>query len=393
MNSVVLLTNIMTPYRKFFYDELHRELKNRNINFHVVLMARTEPNRNWNYEDYKTEYSILLRGKTVTVGGVFIHINKGIKKLYKKLKPDVVVCAGSYLYPALWETQKLSKKFDYMTYYWSESHLGEVRNYSGLKTKLREGIRKKVIGGFDGFWYAGKLSREFIECYARKNANYIFVSNLINEKKFDAVNSYSIGKRSEIKKLYNIPDGKKVLLTPARLSPVKGIMEFLELYKDVAARSNAIYLIAGDGELKEAIEKFSREHQLDVRLLGYKSEDEMLDLYAIADVFVMPSLSDPNPLTCIEACWCSLPLLVSKHVGNYPELVEEGVNGFVIDYGDTIVSIEKIQEIITADENWYRSAEKYSNSVAAQRYSSENEVYCIVKEMIRRNDTRKKRET
>lgn len=368
----------MTPYRKFFYDELYKEFRNRNIHFHVVLMARTEPNRNWNYEDYKTEYSILLRGKTVTVGNVFIHINKGLKKLYEKLKPDVVICAGSYLYPALWETQKLSKKFGYKTYYWSESHLDEVRDYNGLKIKIREAIRKKVIGGFDGFWYAGEFSRKFIECYARKNADYIFVPNLINEKKFDTVNGYSIEKKSEIKTLYNILDGKKVLLTPARLSPVKGIMEFLELYKDVEVRKNTIYLIAGDGELKETIEKFSKRYQLDVRLLGYKSEDEMLDLYAIADVFVMPSLSDPNPLTCIEACWCSLPLLVSKHVGNYPELVEEGVNGYIIDYGKPDESKKKISAIISADAYWQNNAKTKSYVKVSNRYMSNTVVKGIV---------------
>lgn len=370
MKSIILLTNIMTPYRKYFYDELYREFKTKDIEFHVLLMARTEPNRNWNYEDYKTRYSILLRGKTITVGGVFIHINRGLKAVYKKLKPNVVICAGSYLYPALWETQKLSKKFGYKTYYWSESHLGEVRNYSGLKTKLRELIRKKVISRFDGFWYAGKFSREFIECYARKDADYIFVPNLINEKKFDAVNEYGKEKRQEIKKIYNVPDGKKVLLTPARLSPVKGIMEFIRLYKDVDANKDAVYLIAGDGELKDEIEEYCKRNGLDVRLLGYKSEDEMLDLYAIADVFVMPSLSDPNPLTCIEACWCSLPLLVSKHVGNYPEIVSEGMNGCVIDYSKADDAKAKIRRMLSHSCEWQSKARCYSHKVASEKYTS-----------------------
>ena len=136
--NVVLLTNIMTPYRRFFYDQLYLEMKKEGIDFHVVLMADTEPNRNWKYDEYKTEYSILLRHKTITISGIFIHLNWGLNKLYNELKPDVVICAGSYMYPALWRTISMQKRFGYKTLYWSESHLSEKRNYIGLKIKVRE---------------------------------------------------------------------------------------------------------------------------------------------------------------------------------------------------------------------------------------------------------------
>ena len=39
---------------------------------------------------------------------------------------------------------------------------------------------------------------------------------------------------------------------------------------------------------------------------------------------ILPSLSDPNPLSCIEACWSANPLIVSEHVGNNPEIITEG---------------------------------------------------------------------
>lgn len=380
--NVVLLTNIMTPYRKFFYDSLYKELKKLKIDFHVLIMAKTEPNRNWNYEEYKTDYSVLLNGKTFTIGGTFIHINFGLKKIYDKLKPDVIICAGSYLYPALWETLLYEKRFGYKTYYWSESHLNEVRTYGSVKIKLREVIRKAVVGRFDGFWYAGEFSRKFIERYAKNNAKYIFVPNLIDSQLFDKANLYSDIEKSRIKKQYSLSPDKKILITPARLSPVKGIIEFLKLLSMTKGKIGVTYLIAGDGELKESIEQFSKQNDLDVRLIGYKNEKEMIDLYAIADIFVLPSLSDPNPLTCIEACWCSLPLLVSEHVGNYPEIIKEGKNGYVFSYTDTEAAIQKIDSIILSDEKWLYSAGNISHNIAKTIYNPNLAINRIINEVI-----------
>lgn len=379
--NVVLLTNIMTPYRRFFYDQLYLEMKERGINFYIVLMADTEPNRNWKYDEYKTDYSILLPHKTITICGVFIHLNSGIKKLYKELRPDIVICAGSYMYPALWRTLQLKKSMGYKTYYWSESHLSEVRNYGSMKLKIREYIRQKVIGAFDGFWYAGKFSREFIDCYAKKNAKYVFVPNLINTSKFGAQN-YSQEHIDAIKKNYGLDSNKLVLMTPARLSAVKGLMEFLRLYQQVKNKEKVTYLIAGDGELKEEIELFCEKNNLDVRLLGYKSEIEMLDLYAITDIFVLPSLSDPNPLTCIEACWSKLPLLVSRHVGNYPEIIQFGKNGYVFEYENTADSISIIEELVEKDKNWRKEAGEISAHIANELYNPDLCVKRIVSEII-----------
>lgn len=380
--NVVLLTNIMTPYRNFFYDQLYVEMKEKGINFHIVLMADTEPNRNWKYDEYKTDYSILLPHKTITVGGVFIHLNIGIKKLYKELRPDIVICAGSYMYPALWRTLQLEKSMGYKTYYWSESHLSEVRNYGSMKLKIREYIRRKVIGAFDGFWYAGKFSKEFIDCYAKKNAKYVFVPNLINTSKFGA-QEYSQKCIGNIKKDYGVDTDKLVMMTPARLSSVKGLMEFLRLYRRVKNKDKVTYLIAGDGELKEEIELFCKNNNLDVRLLGYKSESEMLDLYAITDIFVLPSLSDPNPLTCIEACWSKLPLLVSRHVGNYPEIIQPGKNGYVFGYENAAESISIIEELIEKDEHWRKAAGSISAHIANELYNPDLCVKRIVSETIR----------
>ncbi len=127
-------------------------------------------------------------------------------------------------------------------------------------------------------------------------------------------------------------------------------------------------LIAGEGEERDNIRK--EAVGLDVRLLGYRSEKEVADLYAVSDIFVLPSLSDANPLSCIEAAWSGLPLLVTKHVGNYPELVKEGMNGYVISYARKEEAVKKIETLIDNSMEWYQKAGRASVQIAGRWYSS-----------------------
>jgi len=144
---IVLLTNILTPYRIFFFDRLEGECRKRKIQFTVIVMAETEPGRDWEYSQYQRNYTVLLKGKSIVVQNIILHFNTGLKKIYQEIKPNIVVCAGSYLYPSLWETLRLKRKFHYKVLYWSESHLNERRNYSRLKYHVREQIRKRVMPG------------------------------------------------------------------------------------------------------------------------------------------------------------------------------------------------------------------------------------------------------
>lgn len=63
---------------------------------------------------------------------------------------------------------------------------------SNIKNTIREMVRKKFYKKYDGFWYAGELSKEFIMKYAIKDAKYCFVPNLIDERVYQ--NSYHMSK-------------------------------------------------------------------------------------------------------------------------------------------------------------------------------------------------------
>ena len=376
---LVIYTNILTPYRKHFYDLVNRCCIEVGNDFLLLVMSETEDNLIWKYEDLKAPYSVLLECRTISRGDMYIHINRKLKKHLKQYRPDIVVCAGSYLCPGLWEVAQLKKKMGFKCLFWSESHLNESRSYGGIKSAVREYVRHQFYRRYDGFWYAGKLSRQLIEKYAAPGAEYYFMPNLIDEEKYRVAAEIAPMEKLKKRRLMGIADEKTVFLCPARLSPVKGILEFMEILDKASNKHRTTVLIAGDGELKERIDVAANDKGLDVRLLGLKNQEEMVELYKIADVFLMPSLSDPNPLSCIEALWAGLPIFISEHCGNYPEVVEQGENGYVFSYKNIENSFKRLDEIINSSEEWRCKASAKSRNIAIHLYEAQKAVISVIK--------------
>ena len=239
-------------------------------------------------------------------------------------------------------------------------------------------IRKSVYRKFDGFWYAGKLSKEFIRCYSSADADLLFVPNLVEEAVFESAYSVSESVKESIKTQMGLSAEKIIMLCPARLTAVKGIDRFLEIFSNTREKDSFCILLAGDGEQKERIAEIAGGNHLDVRILGYCSQKEMVKLYSISDVLLLPSLSDPNPLTCIEALWAGLFLLISDHCGNYPEVVESPENGFVFSYADHSGIDAILSQLAHHDTAWYEKAGNASHTIAASHYRTAETVNRIL---------------
>ena len=78
-----------------------------------------------------------------------------------------------------------------------------------------------------------------------------------------------------------------------------------------------------ESDLQDNLKSF-----LTLKDFSAKEIEEMIDLYAAADLFVLPSLRDASPLTPIEASAAGLPLLVSNLIGNYEDVLIQEVNGW-----------------------------------------------------------------
>lgn len=72
------------------------------------------------------------------------------------------------------------------------------------------------------------------------------------------------------------------------------------------------------------------ELRLAMREEKWRDRDEMLDFYHSLDVYVCASRSEGTPNPCLEAAACGLPVVTTR-VGNMPELIRDGKNGFFVE--------------------------------------------------------------
>lgn len=378
MKEVVLLTNILTPYRRYFYDLLKQEFQKNGIGFHVILMAAGEPNRTWNYQDLKTDYTILLKGHTITLKKYYryVQFNTGLTETLDSLSPALIVCGGSYLSRTVQNAVSYAHKHRIPVWFWNESTRSEQTNSSFVSAVL-ERIRRHTLSRYDGFWIAGKLAGEFVQYYSGKKAPLIRVPNLINPALYAGTDSEDeIGM---LREKYGLRTDSLILFTPARLSEDKGLLQFLDLLKQCSGE-RLEWVIAGDGPLRNALEEAGKKTQFSVKLLGSKKAEEVAELYHAADLFALPSLGDPNPLSVIEASWAGLPLIVSEHVGNWPELVHEE-NGVVFSYQNSSEACRSISRLFSLPEAELKQMGSCSRQYAESQYDPERETARLVQEI------------
>ena len=145
-----------------------------------------------------------------------------------------------------------------------------------------------------------------------------------------------------------IAEDECVFLFVGRLESTKGIAVLLEAFSMAFAnRANVRLLIAGDGALRGMVEMVV-VHSQRVRWTGRLTGEALLDIYAAADVLVLPSVFEPWGLVVNEAMAAGLPVIVSEQVGCVDDLVVDGRTGIVID-ADSPASLAKAMMRLTDD--------------------------------------------
>jgi glycosyltransferase involved in cell wall biosynthesis len=133
----------------------------------------------------------------------------------------------------------------------------------------------------------------------------------------------SAAARAEVRASLGIPEGVPTFVTVARFSPQKDHETLLRALSSRRLRALGVHcLLAGDGELRASLEQLVRELGIGERVhfLGIRSD--VPRVLAAADVFVLSSRFEGNPLAVMEAMAAGRPV-VAAVVGCVPELVEE----------------------------------------------------------------------
>lgn len=342
--KVIFFTNIVAPYRVFLFNKLEEIRINTIFDFEVYFMRMSESNRNWNVnlENLNFKFSV-GNGLYFDYKSLFIHFNPILIFRLVKSKEEIIL-GGSWNNPNVMLIALL-KSFGLINNklsIWSEANY--LTNESQRKNKLRDYLKKWLFSKIDGsFIIPGEMAILSFEKWGIPIKNIIKFPNLVDYRLFSHSNGYLDNK-----------DNLPIFFIVARLEEnIKGVKNFIqsigtENLKKIKLR------IAGTGSSLQEYISFVKTNKLEenISFLGNLSQEEISNEYQNSNVFVLPSFSDPSPLTIVEAIYSGLPVFVSERCGNHFETVINGENGYTFDPYNSNDIREKFELLISQRDKW-----------------------------------------
>lgn len=151
--------------------------------------------------------------------------------------------------------------------------------------------------------------------------------------------------RAQARRQLGIAPGRFVVGWFGRMTAVKRTDDLIDALVALRGRGvDACLLLVGDGTDRERLELRAKELGVarDVFFLGYQKD--VARWYAVADAVVLTSVSEGTPVTIIEALAAGRPI-VSTNVGGVADVVRDGVDGFLVEVGDTAAMAARLAEI------------------------------------------------
>lgn len=165
------------------------------------------------------------------------------------------------------------------------------------------------------------------------------------------------------------PKGEKIILHASNFRKIKRIADVIYTYNMIRKEIPAKLLLVGDGPERPMAEELCRELEIgeDARFVG--KQQDMEEIYAIADLFLLPSEYESFGLSALEAMAAGTPV-VATNSGGLPEIITHGVNGYLSNIGD-IESMGNFAKNILFNEKTH-NAFKIAAREQALRFDIEN---------------------
>jgi len=150
----------------------------------------------------------------------------------------------------------------------------------------------------------------------------------------------------DVHQAFFLPHGSLVVGNVAALVPHKGQRHLIEAAHLVVQKMPDVrFVILGEGELREALERLVKEYHLEKHVLLPGFRTDVLGCLKSFDLFVMSSVTEGLGTSLLDAMACSRAI-VATTAGGIPEVVEEGVTGLLVAPRDHVAMADAILSLV-----------------------------------------------
>ncbi|GAB3920198.1 glycosyltransferase family 4 protein [Larkinella terrae] len=331
--KILIVHNILwAHYKATVFSELNRLASAYDCEVHVLQIARSEQSRAsfGKPDQLPDQYSYeLLFDTYVEQVGTRAKLQALVRRM-RAYQPDVLLITG-YYDPAQVLLMAIARLSGIKVIIQTESTPVDL-----VRSPVKEWVKSRIISMATGFF-----------CFGTPQADYLTQLGVSPDKIL--VRSNAVVDNTKLRQVYDraLPDRflrqGELGLQPAnfvyvgRLASEKNLTVLVDAFHQALQQATKPggwgLILLGDGDQKATIQVQIERLNLQsfIKILPNQPWYRVPETLALADVLVLPSLSEPWGLVVNEAMACGMPVVVSERCGCARDLVQDGQNGYGFD--------------------------------------------------------------
>ena len=327
-------------------------------------------------DGYKYKICPNLIGKAAYQSGFFGLNSFFFYKEFFKLKYDVLIVHG-WQYLNNFNAILAAKIVGTKVFMRCETPLNQELLLPKLKLLFKSFCLRLFFYIFiDRFLYIGKENKKFYLFNGVKRNKLFFSPYGIDTEKFISYQKNKSYLREDFRRQNGILDDEVLILYVGKLIEKKRPELLIKAFNGLNIKKAKLFLI-GTGCLETKLKEYVITNNVEkVSFIGYKSQDEILKYYLMADIFVLPSgMRETFPLVVCEAIAFGLPTILSNRIGSSTDFASSK-NGFTFKYDSINDFINALTTLVK--DQFLRSSLSYGSLKLSEKYSTKNTVMGII---------------
>ena len=198
-------------------------------------------------------------------------------------------------------------------------------NESDAITAVSENLKEETYKNFP-------INKEIEVIY-----NFVDVSRF-NKKPFDA-----------FKKVI-APEGEKIFVHASNFRKIKRVEDVIKVFAEVQKQIPSKLLMVGDGPERHICEEMAKELDVTEHVRFVGRQEQIEEILAVSDIFLLPSEDESFGLAALEAM-AARSIVICSNVGGLPEIIEQGITGFMANVGDVHTMSQFAIKILSDEQN------------------------------------------
>ena len=253
---------------------------------------------------------------------------------------------------------------------------------SGAKLAIKKIFFQLLRKLVSGVLAIGTFNQEYWRHYFGEDVPLFLMPYAVDNTYFQQQSEAAQATRQELLEELHMEPGRPVILFASKLQRRKHCGDLIEAYarliSDRKSEETPYLLIVGDGEERAELEELSMLKGLkNVRFCGFRNQSEMPRFFDLCSVFVLPSRHEPWGLIVNEVMNARRPVILSDDVGCQPDLITDGVEGFVFPVGDVAALSQSLRRIFEDPDTAARMGENALRRINA--WSFEEDILALRK--------------